>query len=278
MHGSLISPDELREHIANPGWLVVDCRYDLADPEAGRRAYLERHVPGAIYAHLHDDLSGAPAPGRGGRHPLPTPEELTELFSRCGVDRDTQVAAYDAASGSIAGRLWWLLRYMGHEQVVVLDGGWTAWLERSHPTDSVPAHRERRVFRGRPNRHMLVTAEEVPAVPLLVDSRDAQRYRGEIEPLDPVAGHIPRARNRWWKSNLDEHGLFLPSAALKREMESLYAGNAPGEVTFYCGSGVTACHNVLAAAHAGLPMPRLYAGSWSEWCSDPARPVATGSE
>lgn len=278
MYRSLINPEALRTHLADPGWLVVDCRYDLADPGAGRRAYLERHIPGAIYAHLHDDLSGAPAPGRGGRHPLPTPDQLTELFSRYGVDRDTQVVVYDAASGGIAGRLWWLLRYMGHEAVAVLDGGWTSWVAQGHPIDAAPVHRKPRQFRGSPDPHMLITVENVPAVALLVDSRDPQRYRGEIEPLDPVAGHIPRARNRCWKANLDEQGFFLSRASLRREMDSLYAANDPGEVTFYCGSGVTACHNVLAAVHAGLPMPRLYAGSWSEWCADPARPVAAGSE
>jgi len=277
MYRSLITAAELRARFSDPGWLVVDCRYELADPAAGRRAYLERHIPGALYADLHDDLSGARVPGSG-RHPLSTPDQLTELFSRYGVSRDTQVVAYDAASGSIAGRLWWLLRYMGHEAAAVLDGGWQAWLEQDCPANAEPVHRKACRFQGRPHPELLATIEGVSAAPLLVDSRDPPRYRGEVEPLDPVAGHIPAARNHCWKLNLDARGQFRPPSELRRTMENLYAGNDPAAVTFYCGSGVTACHNVLAAVHAGLPMPRLYAGSWSEWCADPARPVARGSE
>jgi thiosulfate/3-mercaptopyruvate sulfurtransferase len=277
MHRSLITPGQLQARLSDPRWLVVDCRYDPADPGAGYHAYLERHIPGAVYAHLDDDLSG-PSGAGGGRHPLPGGERLVELFSRLGVDESTEVIAYDDAYGSIAGRLWWLLRYMGHERAAVLDGGWTAWVEAGCSTDAAPARGAPRRFRGEPIRDMLVMLDDVPAAPLLVDSRDPSRYRGEIEPLDPVAGHIPGARNRFWKANLDEGGRFLPAATLRREFDSLYDGMDPAAVTFYCGSGVTACHNVLAAAHAGLPLPRLYAGSWSEWCADPARPVARGNE
>jgi thiosulfate/3-mercaptopyruvate sulfurtransferase len=275
MYKSLISAEQLHAGLSDPGWLVVDCRYDLADPAAGMRAYLERHVPGAIYAHLHDDLSGAPGSGRG-RHPLPEPEQQVALFSRMGVGENTQVVAYDAAFGSIAGRLWWLLHYMGHERAAVLDGGWNSWIEAGYATESGPRQGKPRQFHGSPRRHLLVTAGEVPAAPLLIDSREPPRFRGEVEPLDPIAGHIPRALNRWWKTNLDDRGRFRPPSRLRVELETLYAGGNPGEVTFYCGSGVTACHNVLAAAWAGLPLPRLYAGSWSEWCSDPSRPVARG--
>jgi thiosulfate/3-mercaptopyruvate sulfurtransferase len=277
MHGTLISREQLLAGLRDPLLLVVDCRYDLGDPGAGRRAYLERHIPGAIYAHLHDDLSGA-ADARRGRHPLPSPEQLIDLFSRFGVDGSIQVVAYDDASGSIAGRLWWLLQYMGHEAAAVLDGGWSAWLEAGFPTDAISVRRARRRFSGEPKQDMLVMLNDVEQQPLLVDSRDAPRYRGEIEPLDPVAGHIPRARNRCWRSNIDTHGRFRAATELRREFTELFAGNDPRHVTFYCGSGVTACHNVLAAAHAGLPLPRLYAGSWSEWCADPARPVARGGE
>jgi thiosulfate/3-mercaptopyruvate sulfurtransferase len=278
MYRSLISPERLQAALADPHCVVIDCRYDLADTGAGRRAYLEGHIPGAIYAHLHDDLSGPTGAG-GGRHPLPTPARLIEVFSRFGIDGAAQIVAYDDASGSMAARLWWLLRYMGHERVAVLDGGWSAWKGADFATESGPAAGPApRRFQGEPQRHMLVTVDEVPSAGLLIDSREPPRYRGEIEPLDPIAGHIPGARNRYWKSNLDEHGRFRPSAALRRDLQSVFAGRDPAAVTFYCGSGVTACHNLLAAVHAGLAMPRLYAGSWSEWCADPARPVARGSE
>lgn len=176
----------------------------------------------------------------------------------------------------MAARLWWMLRYMDHGAVAVLDGGWPAWTQAGLPVEEIVQTPRPRRFEGRPHAEWLVTVEEVEKQSLLVDSRDPARYRGEVEPLDPVAGHIPGARNRFWKRNVDAEGRFLPPERIRRELQSLYGETSPEAVAFYCGSGVTACHNVLAAVHAGLPMPRLYAGSWSEWCSDPARPVAKG--
>lgn len=277
MFTSLIDARELEFVHATPGSVIVDCRYDLRDPTAGFRAYLQGHVPGALYAHLHDDLSGPPTTDHG-RHPLPAPDRLTELFSRLGIGHDRQVIVYDDAGGSIAARLWWMLRYMGHRAVAVLDGGWQAWLELGLEAESGAEHGNPAVFTGQPEPRWLVRLEDVLAVPLLVDSRDPARYAGETETLDPVAGHIPGARNHFWKDNLDASGRFLPAPRLRDQLLQVYGATDPGAVAFYCGSGVSACHNVFAASVAGLPLPRLYVGSWSEWCADPARPVARGAE
>jgi thiosulfate/3-mercaptopyruvate sulfurtransferase len=273
MHQTLIDRDVLKQRIGDPGWVIVDCRFDLADPNRGEREYLEGHIPGAVYAHLDRDLSGPPVIC-GGRHPLPAPDALNQLFSRLGIDGGKQVVAYDNAGGSLAAaRLWWLLRYMGHEAVVVLDGGWGAWREgvKSGEETNSPA-----AFRGQPNDSWIVKADAVSKVQLLIDSRDPARYRGEVEPIDPKAGHIPCAVNHFWKLNLGADGRFLSPAQLRENFRGVFRNMKPDDAVFYCGSGVTACHNLLAVAHAGFSMPRLYAGSWSEWCSDPSRPVATG--
>ncbi len=277
MYTTLISVNDLQQQYANPDWVIVDCRFDLSDPEQGRRDYLEAHIPGALYADIDHDLSAQAGSG-GGRHPLPDAESLVALFSRLGIDGDCQVVAYDAVGGGFAARLWWLLRYMGHEAVAVLDGGWPAWLAAGGETCSGEETRSARDFRGEPNDALRIPIDAVGKAPLLVDSRDPARYRGEFEPLDPAAGHIPGAYNRFWKHNLGEGDHFRPAAELAQEFSDLFHGQDPEAAVFYCGSGVTACHNVLAAVHAGLPQPRLYAGSWSEWCADSARPVATGSD
>jgi thiosulfate/3-mercaptopyruvate sulfurtransferase len=275
MYDTLIRVQELHAHAGDPGWVIVDCRYDLMDRQAGYRTYLAGHVPGAAYADLHDDLSGPPVTDHG-RHPLPDAERLCRLFSELGIEPGVQVVAYDDAAGSIAARLWWMLRYMNHQAVAVLDGGWQAWLDAGFAIEEPESRRRSGIFRGAPDRRLLAVIDEVAAVRCLVDARDPVRYRGETEPLDPVAGHIPGARNRFWKCNLDADGNFLPAHRLRDEFGALYDGAEPAEVVFYCGSGVSACHDILAAVHAGLPFPRLYAGSWSEWCSDRSRPIATG--
>ncbi|MDQ3959212.1 MAG: sulfurtransferase [Pseudomonadota bacterium] len=277
MYKVLIDCNTLNAHLGDPQWVIVDCRFDLFDPAAGRKAYLHNHIPGAVYAHLDQDLSGPPVTNRS-RHPLPLPEALIALFGRLGIDRTKQVLVYDSASGSVSARLWWLLRYMGHENVAVLDGGWPVWLEAGLPVRSGEETNPQAVFSGEPHTDQVVIADAIPQAPLLIDSRDPARYRGEYEPIDPVAGHIPGAMNHFWKLNLDTTGRLLSPDRLREHFKQILAQTPSSDAVFYCGSGVTACQNLLAVAHAGLPDARLYAGSWSEWCADPARPVATGDE
>lgn len=276
MYTTLISVNDLQQNLDNPDWVLVDCRFDLSEPEQGRRDYEVAHIPGAVFADLDNDLSAQQGAG-GGRHPLPDPTALSSLFSRLGIDKNTQVVAYDAMGGGFAARLWWLLRYMEHEPVAVLDGGWPAWLAAGGEKRTGEELPSPRTFRGEACEEMRISIDAVGNVPLLIDSRDPARYRGEFEPLDPAAGHIPGAINRFWKLNLNDAEHFRSPRELEQEFKDLYADRSAGAAVFYCGSGVTACHNILAAVHAGLPQPLLYAGSWSEWCADSARPVATGS-
>ena len=277
MFNTLISAESLSENHKRNDWIVIDCRYDLGAKLAGHQSYQKAHISGAIYADVHKDLSGIPLTDHG-RHPLPSAENLLALFSRFGISEDKQVVVYDASYGAFAARLWWLLRYMGHKAVAVLDGGWQAWQAMclaEEAGENVPVFAN---FQGLPQRQWLVVIDEVLSSPLLIDSREAQRYRGEVEPIDPRAGHIPGAINRCWKENLTENGFFRDPAQLKQQFEQIYALTSAAEVVYYCGSGVTACHNLLAAAHAGLASAKLYGGSWSEWCTQPDRPIATGSE
>jgi thiosulfate/3-mercaptopyruvate sulfurtransferase len=256
---------------------VVDCRFDLGDPTAGEVAYLADHIPGAVYAHLDRDLSGPKNPaGQGGRHPLPSLAAMTNMFGRLGIDSDTLVVAYDNTSGHYAARLWWMLDYLGHKATAVLDGGWPAWLAAGLPVESGPEPVQktpRRLFIGVPQSDRLVQIDDVQFGPLLVDSRAPERYRGEIEPLDPVAGHIPGAVNRPYQANWTVGGNWREPQELRGDLLALLGEIAPEDVTFYCGSGVSACVNLLALAHAGLPAGRLYVGSWSEW-SRLGQPVA----
>lgn len=275
MYQTLVECDTLGAHLGRADWAVVDCRFDLADPERGRTQYLAGHVPGARYAHLERDLSAAPRPG-GGRHPLPEPQVLAATLGRLGAAPGIQVVAYDDAGGAFAARLWWLLRYMGHDAVAVLDGGWQAWLAAGGPVETGEVSAAAATFTGAPRGECVVDAADVASAPLLVDARDARRYRGEYEPIDPVAGHIPGARNRPYTDNLAADGRFKPVPDLRAEFAAVLGGTPAAAAVFYCGSGVTACHDLLALAHAGLGTARLYPGSWSEWCSDPRRPVATG--
>lgn len=273
---TLIDCRELQRNLDNPHWVVVDARYDLADKTAGRREYLAGHIPGAVYADLETDLS-APA-GPAGRHPLPEPASMRAVFSSLGIAPGRQVVVYDDAFGSLAARLWWMLRYLGHESVAVLDGGWREWLRQDLARESGKRHNTPATFRGEPRGEWLLTVDAVPGAARLIDSRAPGRYRGENESIDPVAGHIPGAVNYHWQRNLDENGHFRPVPELRHDLLEIFAGVPAQAAAFYCGSGVTACHNLLAAAHAGLPAPRLYAGSWSEWCRDPLRGIATGTE
>jgi len=267
----------LATHLDDPDWVIVDCRFDLFDPTAGERHYREGHIPGASYAHLERDLSTAVDPsGRGGRHPLPAPAEMARVFSRLGIDSDCQVIVYDDQSGLYAARLWWMLRYMGHDAVAVLDGGWPAWTSAGLP---VAAGRrdapQPRAFGGVPREGWLAGPDDIPVAPLVVDARMPERYHGEVEPLDPVPGRIPGAANRPYAANWDAGGRWRSQEALLADFLDLLGDTPPEQAVFYCGSGVTACVDLLALTHAGLPPARLYAGSYSEW-SRLGRPIEQG--
>ncbi len=276
----LISAPRLRRHLADPNWAILDCRFDLQDPGSGERAYLESHIPGAVYVHLERDLSAA-RNGRNGRHPLPDDNALAALFSRLGISPQTQVNAYDTSGGPFAARLWWTLRYMGHAHVAVLDGGLDAWRKRAFPESGSPETRPEAVFIPRPHPEMIAREGEIreqlgSRSIFLLDARSGERFRAEAEPYDPVAGRIPGAKNRFWKDNLDAEGRFRSPQALRREFEDVLGETPVDRIVSYCGSGVTATHNLLAMAYAGLEGARLYPGSWSEWCAQPDNPTARG--
>ncbi len=279
LHTTLIDAASLASQLTDPHIVVIDCRFDLARPEAGELAYADGHIAGAAYAHLDRDLSG-PKTGRNGRHPLPAPAVLAATLGRLGIEGSTQVIAYDQDNGMYASRLWWLLRWMGHDAVAVLDGGLAAWVADGHAiTAGVEAHTAR-AFSGAPNSAFTVDADTVGVLAAsrasrVIDARAPERYLGEVEPIDPIAGHIPGAVNYWFVRNM-ENGRFRSADALRAEFGALVAGVAADQVVSYCGSGVTGCHNLLALEHAGLRGARLYPGSWSEWVSDPSRPVAKG--
>jgi len=259
--------------------LVVDCRHELADPGKGRHDYLAGHIPGAVFADLDTDLADLSRVAAGlGRHPLPSAATFSAALGRWGWRPGLQVVGYDAAGGALAAaRLWWLLRLCGVREAAVLDGGLAAWQAAGLPLETaVPVRAPTRVALDYDPRQVILDSAALAAVPLLLDARAAPRYRGEVEPIDRAAGHVPGARNRPYTENLGADGRFKPAAALREEFGRLLAGRAPAEVVHMCGSGVTACHNLLAMEHAGLVGSRLYAPSWSGWVSDPSRPVATG--
>ncbi|HLO62668.1 MAG TPA: sulfurtransferase [Azonexus sp.] len=274
---TLVDVATLRAHLDDPNWLVVDVRHQLSDTGYGERAYAEAHIPGAVFLHCDRDLSG-PMTGSNGRHPLPDPGGLAERLGRIGIDSATQVVVYDDAQGMIAGRLWWLLRWLGHDAVALLDGGLQAWQAAGGALTAVLPTVEGRTFVA-DARDLTVNAAyvqeriETPHMHL-VDARGADRFRGENETIDPVGGHIPGAVNRFFKDNLLPDGRFKPAAELRAEWLAILAGSPPDLVIHQCGSGVSACLNMVAMEIAGLPGSRLYAGSWSEWCADPGRPVA----
>ena len=277
---TLVDAETLSPHLNDPSVAVVDCRFDLANPSWGAAAYAAGHVSGAIFADLERDLSG-PKTGTNGRHPVPAPSALAATFGRWGIDRDVQVVAYDQDSGMYASRLWWLLRWLGHDRVAVLDGGAARWAATGGPTASGVESRTGRTFIGAPRAELLMTADEVAARRAdptwrLVDARAPERFSGEVEPLDRVAGHIPGAANHFFMRSVGPDRTFLPASALRAGFEQTIGGCAPDHVVSYCGSGVTACHALLALEHAGLAGARLYAGSWSEWSSDPSRPIEKG--
>lgn len=276
---TLVDVARLQAHLDDPAWLVVDVRHQLADTGYGERAYAEAHIPGAVFLHCDRDLSG-PMNGRNGRHPLPDPQKLAQRLGEIGIGSQTQVVVYDDAQGMIAGRLWWLLRWLGHDNMALLDGGLQAWQAAgAQMTAILPTLQPCRFVSQL--RDQVVAADTVLArieTPQmhLVDARAADRFRGENETMDPVGGHIPGAINRFFRDNLQADGCYKPAAQLRAEWLAVLAGAEPDEVVHQCGSGVSACHNILAMEIAGLNCSRLYAGSWSEWCADPARPVMRG--
>ena len=323
MYTTLIEPAELAAPLArvvggDSDWAILDCRHDLARPEWGASAYAAGHIPGALYAHMDRDLSGPITP-TSGRHPLPSVERLAETLGRWGIDERTQVVAYDQGNGAFAARLWWLLRWVGHRKVAVLNGGFAAWEQAGLPTGVTAATRAPRVFAPRPESVPVVSTAELERLVaagelnaggedeqpsgggagaagsdgesadgsaggaaggrgwMLVDARAADRFAGENETIDPVAGHIPGARNHAFLRTVDPRGRFLPVAELRERWGATLGAASATQVIAMCGSGVTACHNLLALEVAGLPGARLYAGSWSEWIRDRARPVVLKS-
>ena len=277
MHRTLISTDVVATRLDDADWTIVDCRFDLADTNRGEQAYRDAHIPGASFAHLDRDLSGATT-GTNGRHPLPDLEALGATLGRLGIGPGFQVVAYDQDNGMYASRLWWMLRYLSHDAVAVLDGGFAKWTREGRPTAAGDMAPQTRQFTGTPRPTMLARVDEVQAslddaTHLLLDARSPERHAGTVEPLDPVAGHIPGAVNHPFTRNLTRDGSFLPTDGQREVWRAVLGATPPSHVVCYCGSGVTACHNLLAMTHAGLEGARLYAGSWSEWCSDPSRPV-----
>lgn len=261
--------------------LFVDCRFDLYDPDAGRRQYEQSHIPGSVHADLDADLSGPVGDGSRGRHPLPTPEAFGATLRDWGLHPSRLVIAYDAGPGMFASRLWWMLHWVGHRQAAVLDGGLHAWRQAGGTLTDAVSDVATGSFRSRANPDMTVDVHYVEALLenvsyMLVDARDNGRFAGTESAFDPKSGHIPGAVNHPYQSNLDASGAMLSPEQLKKQFARSCAGGVNPETVMYCGSGVSACHNILAAVHAGLPWPLLYPGSWSEWSSHPDRPVATG--
>ena len=277
-HTTIVSTDILAAHLGS--WVVVDCRFDLTNEQWGRQQYVEAHVPGAVYASLNDDLAG-PRTGANGRHPLPSVDTLAATFGRLGIANGAQVVVYDQDTGLYASRLWWSLKYLGHTEVALLDGGWAKWIAEGRPTTSGQESRAATAFTPAARPEMRVDVDDVQqrtadARTLLVDARGPERFEGKSETIDKVAGHIPGARNHFYKWNLGDDGLMRAPAELRARYDALLDGRAPAEMVMYCGSGVSACHNLLAMEHAGLTGSPLYAGSWSEWSADASRPRETG--
>ncbi|MEX0960403.1 MAG: sulfurtransferase [Burkholderiales bacterium] len=275
---TLISVAELAANLNDPGFVVFDCRHELTNPQFGTTAYAESHLPGARFAHLDRDLSSAPT-GTNGRHPLPDPATFADWLETMGVSNDAQVIGYDSAGGVYAARLWWMLRWLGHDRVAVLDGGWDEWLQAGHPvTKEVPRPtRARFVANLRPvsvNVQQVLAHLNSPDM-LIIDARSNDRFHGQNETIDPVGGHIPGARNRFFRDNLDASGRFKSPDRLRSDFSHATGGTPAGNVVHQCGSGVSACHNLLAMEIAGMQGSRLYPGSWSEWVAERSRPVAT---
>ncbi len=276
---TILSPETLYSNLDNPNWAVLDCRFYLEEPERGHHEYLESHILGAIYVHLDKDLSGEIIPGKTGRHPLPDSQIFAERLSDWGIDNLSQVIAYDNNGGALAARLWWMMRWLGHERAAVLNGGWGAWCSKDYPLESGKVTREKTEFKAVEHPELIADIELVDQIRdddnfILLDARSPDRFWGLVEPIDQRAGHIPGAVSAPYENNLAQDGYFLSAADLRVRFDNLLEGVPPSQVVVYCGSGVTSNHNILAMVEAGFEMPLLYPGSWSEWITDPARPIA----
>jgi thiosulfate/3-mercaptopyruvate sulfurtransferase len=279
----LISPQQLAARQEQPGLVILDCRFALEDTSYGQRSYANGHIAGSFFADLERDLSGPVSKGKTGRHPLPDAQTLVERLQYWGINQDSDVVLYDDGPGAFAARAWWLLAWLGkRDGVFILDGGLKAWHAAGLPLsldapDKKPGH-----FAGQPDDSLVLSAEQLQArleepELTLIDARAEARFRGEVEPIDPVAGHIPGAQCAAFNENLGPDGHFLPAEQLRQRFAEKLQGRAPESLVAYCGSGVTACHNLFALCLAGYPLGGLYAGSWSEWITDPSREVATGA-
>ena len=275
----LIDAKELEAKLGDPAWLAVDCRFDLGNPEAGRTAYLAEHIPGAVYMDLDRDLA-APIEAYTGRHPLPDAEGFARMLGDAGINNDHYVVVYDGGNGAVASRAWWLMRWLGHDRVRLLDGGFAQWQARGLPTAAGATVREKAEFRGRARPELVLTTEELArdltAIPgmNLLDARDAARFRGEVEPLDPVAGHIPGAKSVPFADFVASDGTWLSLEERQQRLLGALDGHRDADWCVMCGSGVTACHLAISGLEAGLREPRVYIGSWSEWIRDAGRPIA----
>ncbi len=278
-YSTLIDAPALSKHLDDPRFVIFDCRHDLAKPNWGSEVYEVSHLPGARFANLDKNLSG-PKTGKNGRHPLPDPQTFARWLGEMGVNNDTQVVGYDSSGGAYAARLWWMARWLGHQRVAVLDGGWDAWVNAGYPVTHEKPSPRTATFQMRLRNDLSVDANLIVrniegTAYCVLDARANDRFHGHNETIDPVAGHIPGAKNRFFKDNLEAQSRFKPAAVLRAEFQPLLAGLAPSQIINQCGSGVTACHNALAMEVAGLPGSKLYPGSWSEWIADPSRPIAT---
>ncbi|WP_053163554.1 sulfurtransferase [Pseudomonas brassicacearum] len=278
----LISPQALEQRRSQPGLVILDCRFALEDPDYGQRSYAEGHIAGAAFADLERDLSGPVTKGVTGRHPLPESGALIERLKAWGIDNDSDVVLYDDGPGAYAARAWWLLAWLGkRDGVYILDGGLKAWHAAGLPLSLDPPQNSRGTFSGAPDASLVLSAQALhqrlgQADMTLLDARALPRFKGEVEPIDPIAGHIPGAQCAAFTDNLGADGRFLPADQLKQRFAEKLGERLPTDLVAYCGSGVTACHNLFALCLAGYPLGRLYAGSWSEWINDPQRGVAKG--
>lgn len=278
MYTTIIDTKTVQDNLQKPDWRVIDCRFSLTDTQKGRLAYQISHLPNAVYAHLDEDLSAPVIPGKTGRHPLPTPETAADSFSNWGIDTEVQVVIYDDNVGQVASRVWWMLRWLGHDKVAVMDGGWDRWRKEARSeTANVPVI-ERRTFTPQNRPHIIADVDHVNAVKedsgyRLIDARTEARFRGDVEPIDPVAGHIPGAVCGAFEDNVALDGQWKSQEELRERFRQIIGEVDISHVICYCGSGVSACHNLLGLVHAGLGDAQLYPGSWSEWITDPARSV-----
>ena len=276
---TVISAADLNKQLDNPNWAIMDCRFYLDDPRRGYQEYLEGHIPGAVFVNIDQDLSGPVISGITGRHPLPPVPEIAEKVSAWGIDQRTQVVVYDNETGAYGARLWWMLRWLGHNSVAVLDGGWSGWQTSDNQFENGEKIPEPRNFDPEVQPHLIVDAQFVNDIRedsdyLLLDARSSERYNGINETTDPIAGHIPGAVSAPYSENLTEKGFFKTKTELQDRFSGLLGAYDPINIVVYCGSGVTAAHNIIAMLHSGYGMPKLYSGSWSDWITEPSRPIA----